>query len=232
MRFVFPILLVAVLAALAALFFTQQRHVAQVADAKQQTRDDLDRLTERTAYHGALEQSQRPTVDPDALPFPLEVRLEWFGDDVPRNRLAPGHPWIDVAPYGDESTHPPDPVLLRPDQAGIWYNPNNGMFRARVQPGVGDAETLAFYNRVNDSDLPDLSRDLSADRAPLAYHPPALPGHTLAAPATTPLPEEEAPGAALFEPADLGNHDWMPEALRPEPQAEQPRERPTISATR
>lgn len=230
MRTVMNILIVGVIAVLAALFFSQQRAVEDHADAEQRVRDGLARLYERTAYHGALLRSAQTVVDPDALPYPLEVLPEWFGDAMPINLFAKGHPWIDVAPRGDDATHPPDPVLLRPGQAGFWYNPNNGTFRVRVKPEAGDAQTLAFYNRLNETQLDALPRDASLDRTPLAYHPPNMPGLARAAQAPEAASRAVAPGAALFEPAPgvspatatapATGTSWMPAELQPKAQPE------------
>mgnify|MGYP000150310720 FL=1 len=81
-----------------------------------------------------------------------EVMPHWFADGVPTNVLvAEGQPWIDLAPPGDEGVHPPDPVIHGPEQAGFWYNPTTGVFRARVMPQLSEAETLAAYNKANNS---------------------------------------------------------------------------------
>jgi len=100
-------------------------------------------------------------IDPDLLEqgvYPKEVPPEWFTEsEPPRNVLAgESHPWLDIAPEGDLSAHPPDPVLDSPNQAGFWYNPNRGIFRARVPRQFTEQETLSLYNRLNDCSLPVL----------------------------------------------------------------------------
>jgi hypothetical protein len=62
-------------------------------------------------------------------------------------------PWLDIAPPGDKSDHPSDPVITRGTQAGFWYNPNRGLFRARVAPQFNEEDTLELYNRLNNSNL-------------------------------------------------------------------------------
>src|SRR5690606_29054642 len=68
-----------------------------------------------------------------------------------------------VAPEGDTHDHPPDPVLISKEQAGFWYNPALGVFRARVPQQVTAQETLTLYNRVNGTAL--LSLPVSDDPA-------------------------------------------------------------------
>lgn len=140
----------------------------------------LTRLYERTSYYGALEKTH---VNEGTL-WPAAVKPEWFGGKLPVNGLLlagqPDRPWIDVAPPGDESIHPPDPVALRPDQAQFWYNPNIGLFRARVAATLSDSDALALYNQVNGVSLSELERDIDPQRIPLAYTPGTAPGPQLA----------------------------------------------------
>ncbi len=182
MRFILEALVVLGLIALVGVFFFQQRTGQQDLDRESLVRDELRLLYERTSYHAALEFSE--TIDNNEYPtteFPVQIDPAWFGGRQPGNVLADeGHPWIDVAPPGDMALHPPDPVLLREDQAGVWYNPNNGIFRARTPADAGDELTLARYNRINSTELAALPRDGDATRRPLAYVPGHAPGSALA----------------------------------------------------
>ena len=84
------------------------------------------------------------------------------------NVLVPGwHPWLDVAPKGDLELHPPDPVVIGPDQAGLWYNPSSGVVRARVIDQGTDTATLKLYNEINETALVVLSTDNNLSRRPL-----------------------------------------------------------------
>ena len=162
----------------------------------------LTRLYERASYYGALEHSMQAT----GTPFPLAIEPGWFGQRRPVNTLLGGeHPWLDVAPPGDDAAHPPDPVAVRPGQAGFWYNPARGVFRARVSPHLGDAEALALYNELNGTELTELRRDADPARWPLAYVPGETPAASLAAPFYRPALEAKgaAPGPIEPEPEDL-----------------------------
>ena len=162
----------------------------------------LTRLYERASYYGALEHSMRET----GTPFPLAIDPEWFGSRLPVNTLLGGeHPWLDVAPPGDDAAHPPDPVATRPGQAGFWYNPARGVFRARVSPHLGDDEALALYNELNGTGLTELRRDADPARRPLVYLPGETSAASLAAPFYRPALEAKgaAPGPLEPEPEDI-----------------------------
>ena len=81
--------------------------------------------------------------DTRSTPFPARISPLWFDRDVPFNSLVSGRqPWIDVAPPGDMTDNPPDPVIQKAEQAGFWYNPNRGIIRARVIPQFTEVDTL------------------------------------------------------------------------------------------
>lgn len=142
----------------------------------------LDRLHDQTLYHKALGD-----VKLNAEGFPEQIKPRWFGDHLPVNVLvSTSHPWMDIAPADDTSTEPPDPVITDRHQAGLWYNPNNGIFRARVTRQLSDEATLQMYNRVNGTSLTSLpDDDDTRNRAPLAHHPKVT------------IPHQKASAAAL-----------------------------------
>ncbi|MEM1107819.1 MAG: hypothetical protein AAGH99_03925 [Planctomycetota bacterium] len=163
-----------------------EAHAVSAAEVQ----DDLARLYDRASYFGALEHSSQEQTK---TLWPVAILPEWFGSNLPTNRLLPGvastrrgkanapaRPWIDVAPPGDQSVHPPDPVAVRSDQAQFWYNPNVGIFRARVAAHLGEDEAVALYNQLNGVELEELHRDTNPARTPLAYTPGTLPSATLA----------------------------------------------------
>lgn len=127
----------------------------------------LARLHDQATYHRALGD-----VECAQEGFPLRIAPGWFGDEMPVNILvSTQRPWLDVAPPGDEHDHPPDPVIEHDDQAGFWYNPTRGVFRARVAPQLTDQQTLALYNRVNGTALLSLPESDEHHRAPQPHHP-------------------------------------------------------------
>jgi hypothetical protein len=114
-------------------------------------------------YHKALEDAEADRPRPD---YPRQVRPKWFNQHLPLNVLVgKQHPWIDLAPKRDAAAHPPDPVIAGPDQAGFWYNPSTGVFRARVPRRGSRKKTLALYNAVNRSSLSTLPGSGAPKRA-------------------------------------------------------------------
>lgn len=86
----------------------------------------------------------------NAAGFPNEVNPAWFDDGTPKNALAAGRPWIEIA---DESEfglrHPRNPTLEGGAGAMFWYNPALGIVRARVPRALSDADAIVTYNAVN-----------------------------------------------------------------------------------
>ncbi|MEM7578093.1 MAG: hypothetical protein AAF328_11550 [Planctomycetota bacterium] len=187
MRLLIDSLVALAVVAVVWIFFAQQRSGEQTLAQEAEVRANLALLQERTAFHGALRWGQMLQNDERPITkFPVQVLPEWFGGATPGNVLGAidqeggDRPWLDVAPTDDLSEHPPDPVLVRPGQAGLWYNPNTGVFRARTPLEAGDALTLARYNRLNGTALSALPRDTDPTRQPLAYTPGKTPGAALA----------------------------------------------------
>lgn len=134
----------------------------------------LTRLHEKAMFYGALEFDAgfaRTTVNA----FPSEISPVWFRDEgLPMNATVPGWlPWLDMAPVGDLLDHPPDPVIEGSAQAGFWYNPNTGLFRARVVSQHSQQATLELYNRLNQCNLTRLPviQDHSRRARPLFSNP-------------------------------------------------------------
>jgi hypothetical protein len=154
-----------------------------------QVRVALDELRTTAAYHGALGHLSNSPAG-----YPVHMMPEWFADAMPVNVLLPGsHPWIDLAPPGDNALHPPDPVAFHEAQAGFWYNPNVGIFRARVPAGGSSTSRLDLYNRIHHAELAALPESGDADRTPQAYRP----GATFATFASNYAPGTRSEGRAI-----------------------------------
>lgn len=148
---------------LAGIVIYHQRETRQL-QRYQQAHAALAQLHEQAIYQGALGETTTTFTG-----FPTTVSPLWFAGDLPLNTLVSGrHPWVDVAPLGDMNDHPPDPVCLRPEQAGFWYNPNRGIFRARVIDQTSENLTLAEYNRINGTYLKQLPLHYDSTRRPAA----------------------------------------------------------------
>ena len=221
MRRVVDVTILTAVLAVVGLVWASRPGPAVAVDHTAATQQSLGRLYRRTAYHAALQQTQQPE---ESAGWPAVVLPEWFTGELPQNPLLPdadARPWLDVAPPGDEMPHPPDPVAYRPHQAQFWYNPNLGVFRARVSSTLGEKRALELYNRVHGVELAQLSRHADPDRAPLTY----TPGQGLAPPA--PLAAASSSAARSAESFVVGErgHPLAPAAtdrLAREPTSESP----------
>ena len=156
---------VMLVALLGGLLWSRQQERRERADVEA-VRGALATLADQAAYHGALGH-----ISNSPAGYPVHMMPDWFGEALPVNALLSAeHPWIDLAPPGDTAAHPPDPIATSESQAGFWYNPNLGVFRARVPESESDRHALEAYNEVNRSALSELP-ERDAMRAPQAYHP-------------------------------------------------------------
>ncbi len=193
------------------LVLVYHRHEEQRIEQYRQVHEALGSLYEQTLYHSVINPDfDYRAQDPLGLThhlhrFPTSIDPRWFEGVEPRNVLAGSRPWLDVAPAGDAHDHPPDPILRRPDQAGFWYNPARGTFRARVPAQVTDEATVKLYNDLNNSALVRLTEEKGGSRRPTI--PLEMQIATLRRGATA---SGEARGAESVEPAEA-----LPRARRP-----------------
>jgi hypothetical protein len=115
-----------------------------------EVRQALRQLRQQVAYHAAMADT-----DLTGRGFPTEIDPEWFGEALPENALADGnHPWIEIAGRGQaDLLNPPVRVLLDESYAGFWYNPYQGVVRARVPADVSDDRAVQLYYEVNGSSV-------------------------------------------------------------------------------
>lgn len=84
--------------------------------------------------------------------YPSALQASWFV-----GRQLPTHPdnTFGVSSVQVETTagrqHPTSKVLKAGVLGAFWYNPTEGVFRARVADQGNSTSTLDFYNRVNGS---------------------------------------------------------------------------------
>jgi len=111
---------------------------------------NVESLNREVQLRAALGQ-----VDLSESGFPKTVDPEWFKEGLPRNPLLDdGRPWMEIAPIEQrDAEHPPDITPTTKLTASFWYNPYQGVVRARVPVGQSDTRTLMLYNFVNGTDL-------------------------------------------------------------------------------
>ena len=83
--------------------------------------------------------------------FVVMVESTWFEGGPPRNPLLPGpkRPRIEVEDSGDRSMRNPVTPTATDQGAGWWYNPANGIVRARVPAQATNRATRELYELVN-----------------------------------------------------------------------------------
>lgn len=83
--------------------------------------------------------------------FPPTLDLTWLSGGSPENPLLPGEVGLEIA--SDRHHEHPDPLVWKSGGRPWWYNPANGMFRARVPPQGSQADTVMLYNAVNGANV-------------------------------------------------------------------------------
>lgn len=153
--------------------------------------------------------------------WPVTIDPAWFDGDPPRNRLLTGdRPWVEVA--RPEDAHLRDPVVrvaLDERFASFWYNPYQGIVRARVPLEINDKLTLDLYNTVNGTALTTIYQDWS------------VPVHAPAEEPNPPTPEPDT--TAAVEPDDPNSESALDPTRAPDapagaatPPAETPKSDP------
>jgi hypothetical protein len=124
------------------------------------TRDDVRRLAREIMLQATLRQ-----VELTEAGYPKTVDPRWFEDDLPSNGLIIGpHPWVEVA-HEDHRllAHPPVKIAADQSMARFWYNPYNGVVRARVPVAMSEVAALRLYNHINDANLDTLYESDAGD---------------------------------------------------------------------
>lgn len=106
----------------------------------------------------AAAHSAMPEADTSPTGHVRSIDTEWFDGDVPINALLPPpRPWLEIA-SADQAhmTHPPNRAATNATHASFWYNPANGVVRARVPMQTTDQATLDLYNKANGCALSSL----------------------------------------------------------------------------
>lgn len=125
--------------------------------------------------------------------WPVTVDPTWFEHAPPTNPLLDQdqRPWVEVAGSEDEPlTNPPVRIAARPETAQFWYNPYQGIVRARVPVMVSDELAVETYNQINGTGLRTIFDSEKIFRTPLK--PPEAGAMS---PDSSPLSGEAKPGA-------------------------------------
>jgi hypothetical protein len=174
---------------------------------KSQEKTDEQQLTDAVQDFDRVLKLRAATKDVElnGRGWPVTIDPAWFQGEPPRNPLVtPERPWVEVAPPEDaDLTHPHVRVALDERYASFWYNPYQGIVRARVPLRINDALSLDLYNQVNGSSLSSIYETRQPPRPPAELPPEEPAPETDETPApefspdemdpTKPVPREPAP---------------------------------------
>lgn len=120
----------------------ERRHRSEVAE----TRLALLRIESEIRLRSALAEGPK---SPSGWTMTVDPR--WFGGELPRNHLSPpgSNTRIEVDRTMDEGRIDPDRIVTAVDDAEWWFNPGNGVVRARVPSQSTFDRTRALYEHVN-----------------------------------------------------------------------------------
>lgn len=144
----------AAIVALAAIFLDAKARDQARAEAVDAAREALRAIEREVGLRAVLAGAAG-----DEIAYPSSIDPSWFGDQRPLNPLLePDRPWIEVAPQIDRDLrHPRSPVASDRNAAMFWYNPANGVIRARVPEALSESYAIQLYNRLNRTRLRELS---------------------------------------------------------------------------
>ncbi|MCC6320405.1 MAG: hypothetical protein IT438_03090 [Phycisphaerales bacterium] len=107
---------------------------------------DLRRMDLEVKYRAASKSTEL-----NSRGWPVTIDPAWFEDRAPDNPLVDhDRPWVEVAGTQQaDFIHPPVRMTIDRSLASFWYNPYQGIVRARVPVMVSDDEATTLYNRIN-----------------------------------------------------------------------------------
>lgn len=168
-----------------------------------------ERVVELTGHVRSFEQmiklrAATKDVELNGRGWPVTIDPAWFGGDAPRNSLLTAdRPWVEVAPPEDAGLSDPRiRIALDERYASFWYNPYQGIVRARVPLKINDSQMLAIYNQVNGTSVPSIYCAVGDAEFAEGATPPPGPAPAVQSPAppvletTEPVLEEPAPPVA------------------------------------
>lgn len=163
----YPVMVAMLLAAVWLSWSWRARARSEERLAVEGARSSIERIVQELSYRATLQE-----IEINGRGWPVTVDPGWFRGKLPRNPLVPTrNPWLEIA---DESQHglsnPRQILVVDGTMASFWYNPANGVVRARIGQPVSDRRALELYNRINGTDLDSIflpegpSRSRAGDR--------------------------------------------------------------------
>lgn len=140
-----------------------------------QTTADTQRLEREVRYRAATK-----TGNLNARGWPVTVDPDWFLTEPPQNFVvSEDRPWLEIAVESEAGLlHPPVRMTLDEHGAAFWYNPYQGVVRARVPVEMTDQQATALYNAVNRVSIPSIQwRETAMDVPKPKHDKPAVAEH-------------------------------------------------------
>lgn len=202
MRMILNTVAAAMIMALLAGAWLHDRAKRQEDHVIASTRADVQRLAREAKVRGATD-----AVDRNGRGWPLTIDPAWFEGAPPMNRMVShDRPWLEVAgPEEADLEHPQIRVAVDRTVAAFWYNPSNGVVRARAPVTVSDLRCTEMYNRVNGCVLASVYADILPRERMLR----SLTGESAA------LAGVGEDGALEFDEAEMAPEDLSAMALDP-----------------
>lgn len=150
MRWIRDLILLLVLTGVAGGVVWWQSNRREEQARVDKTTADTQRLEREVRYRAATKAGEL-----NARGWPITVDPAWFESDPPRNLVvSDDRPWVEIASEEDMGLqHPAERMTLDEKTAAFWYNPYQGVVRARVPVAMTDDEATALYNAVNRSSI-------------------------------------------------------------------------------
>ncbi len=146
MRWIRDIALLLLLIGLGAGVVWWQQEKREEQAKLDKTTADTQRLEREVRFHAATK-----TGVLNARGWPVTVDPAWFELDPPQNLVvSEDRPWVEIAGEDEAGLlHPLVRMTLDQKKAAFWYNPYQGVVRARVPISMTDDQATAMYNAVN-----------------------------------------------------------------------------------
>ena len=125
--------------------------VPQFTSAADESRANATAITVRGMMRKLSEMKARDGT------FPATITADMFeGEQLPVNPYDPDATTTIQVDTTVDKRHPASKTIH--SAGAFWYNPTNGIVRARVTEGADDAETIALYNAANSCKVTSLAQ--------------------------------------------------------------------------
>ena len=88
--------------------------------------------------------------------YPGDIDPAWFSSGKISNPYNPDHPTPVFLSPNPADQHPIWKIIR--GGSTFWYNPASGIFRGRVDDTLSNPETIALYNRVNNTNVTSITQ--------------------------------------------------------------------------